>query len=181
MDKRSARQFVREKIKAMSDEDKQMQSEAVREIIKSFGIKGKKVFCYNSLADEAGTQELIKDLCKDNELYLPVMADKGEMYLVRTDENTPFETNGYSISEPVGQRLLPEQVMPDICITPLRAFDSKLNRAGRGKGYYDRFFSKCDCEKIGIAFNEQYVQEIQTEDTDVRLDKVVTQGRIYTK
>jgi 5-formyltetrahydrofolate cyclo-ligase len=35
-------------------------------------------------------------------------------------------------------------IFPDILLVPLICFDSKLNRIGYGKGYYDNYLSNCE-------------------------------------
>ncbi|MCF0205812.1 MAG: 5-formyltetrahydrofolate cyclo-ligase, partial [Bacteroidales bacterium] len=63
----------------------------------------------------------------------------------------------------------------DLIIVPGVAFDRNGNRLGRGRGYYDRFLCKYPkVEKIGICFDFQLLEEIPTEPTDIRMDKVVS-------
>lgn len=68
----------------------------------------------------------------------------------------------------------------DLILAPGLAFTKEGHRLGRGKGYYDKFFAKCDKElnnppiKIGLAFNEQIVNSIPTSDYDIRLDFVLS-------
>ena len=60
------------------------------------------------------------------------------------------------------------------------AFDNKRNRMGMGKGYYDKFLTKYnECFKIGIAFEEQRINEVPTEAHDISLDMIVTENNIY--
>lgn len=178
MDKKSLRKQIAARIAAMSAQEKSAQSQKVAQKIASFGIKGKKVFIYNALPDEVDTGQLIKTLAADNELYLPVVVGE-DMFLARYCERTV--TGAFGISEPEGERLTAEDVAPDICVTPLRAFDCNMNRLGRGKGYYDRFFAVCDCEKIALAFDCQKIDEINADAHDVKMDVVVTASEIYRK
>ncbi|MFA5423254.1 MAG: 5-formyltetrahydrofolate cyclo-ligase [Phycisphaerae bacterium] len=64
----------------------------------------------------------------------------------------------------------------DLVITPGLGFDHSGNRLGRGGSYYDRFFTsnKLNAVKCGLAFAEQVVDEITTNETDVPLDMLVT-------
>lgn len=178
MDKKSLRKAVKERIASMTDDEKRSESAAIAKKIESFSFKGKKIFIYNALPDEADTREIIGFLSKDNAVYLPVV-DGDDMLLAKYGDK---ETEGaYGIYEPEGRRFSASKIMPDICITPLRAFDLNLNRLGRGKGYYDRFFCVCDCTKIALAFDCQLVDEIPTESNDVRVDTVVTATMTYGK
>lgn len=178
MDKRSLRKEVSARIAAMTDREKARESAAVAEKIARLGLEDKKVFIYNSLSDEVDTSEAIKELAKNNEVYLPVV-DGEKMYLARYDGSG--RTGAYGITEPTGKRYSAKEISPDVCVTPLRAFDAELNRLGRGKGYYDRFFAECDCEKIAIAFDCQKVDALDTDAHDVKVDAVLTASGTYRK
>lgn len=178
MDKRSLRRLIAAEIAAMSAREKESESAIVASKVNALGIKGKKVFIYNSLPDEVDTAEIIKRLAENNEIYLPVV-DGDDMFLARYCERT--QKGAYGISEPEGKRYSAAQIMPDICITPLRAFDKELNRLGRGKGYYDRFFAECDCEKIALAFDCQNTEKIDADAHDVKMDAVITASETYLK
>ncbi len=69
----------------------------------------------------------------------------------------------------------------DIIFAPIVAFDANLNRIGMGSGWYDRFLARnLQALKIGIAYDESYVQKIESEPHDVRLDIIVTpKGLLY--
>jgi len=63
------------------------------------------------------------------------------------------------------------------------AFDLNKGRLGRGKGFYDRYFSKATAtlkEKnkplpylLGVAFKEQIVPEVPLENHDRIVDDIV--------
>lgn len=178
MDKRSLRKTVSARIAAMTAEEKAAESAAVAEKVRDLGIEGKKVFIYNALPDEVGTSEITEFLAKNNILYLPVV-DGEDMLLAKYDGSG--RQGAFGISEPEGKRYTAAEIMPDVCITPLRAFDEELNRLGRGKGYYDRFFAVCDCIKIAVAFDCQKVGKIEADAHDVRQDVVITASGIYRK
>ena len=178
MDKKSLRKAAKARIEAMSADDKTRESAAVAAKIKTLGIRGNKVLIYNALPDEVDTRGIIAFLARDNDVYLPVV-DGDDMYLARYDGSG--REGAFGISEPTGERFTAREIMPDICITPLRAFDAALDRLGRGKGYYDRFFAVCDCEKIALAFNCQKFDEIETDAFDVKMDAVVTASETYRK
>ena len=70
-----------------------------------------------------------------------------------------------------------------LIIVPLLGFDDSLNRIGYGGGYYDRYLSehrKRHSIIIGIAFEEQHCDRIETEIHDQKLDCVLTDFKIYT-
>ena len=71
--------------------------------------------------------------------------------------------------------------MPAVTVTPLLGADKNLNRLGKGKGYYDRYFAKVKTLRIGLAFDEQIVDDIPCEETDKALDILVSANGIKFK
>ena len=63
----------------------------------------------------------------------------------------------------------------DLIIVPGLGFDSECRRLGRGAGYYDRLLSESRAYKVGFCFDEQLLDEVCTEEHDVRMDCVVTE------
>jgi 5-formyltetrahydrofolate cyclo-ligase len=67
----------------------------------------------------------------------------------------------------------------DLVLVPGVAFDAQCHRLGMGSGFYDRFLAKLhpSARVIGIAFDEQVVEQVPCEEHDVPLDAVVTPTR----
>lgn len=96
-------------------------------------------------------------------------------------ENTQLRRNTYDIPEPVDGIEVPESKL-DVVFIPLLAFDTKGNRVGYGKGFYDRFLAKCRPEtlKIGISLFEAVPEITDASAEDIRLDYCVTPERVYS-
>ncbi len=76
-----------------------------------------------------------------------------------------------------------DEVVPDVILTPLLAFDRHGYRLGQGGGFYDRTLAKLKeaggVVSIGVAFVAQRVEQVPRDDFDQRLDFIVTeQGSI---
>lgn len=101
------------------------------------------------------------------------------MHYLLTD-NTVIKKNSYNIPEPVdGIEILNNKI--DVVFIPLLAFDTKGDRVGYGKGFYDRFLAKCKPEtiKIGLSFFEAEVEITDVFESDIKLDFCVTPNEIY--
>ena len=176
MEKQSARLLIRERLRTL--DNKQILSDMICKKIKGLNMKGKSILLYKALESEVNVDELIKMYMNTFDVYLPKV--KGDqMVLIKIDENTKYSVGAFNISEPIGKELDPKDVNIDVCITPLLGFDESLNRLGKGKGYYDRFFAKCNCKKIGVAFEAQKVDAIDVDKFDKKLDLVVTEEKVY--
>ena len=66
-------------------------------------------------------------------------------------------------------------------IIPLVGFDASCNRIGYGAGFYDRTLINYQQIKIGLAFSEQQVSELQIEKHDQIMDIIVSDEMIYRR
>ena len=71
------------------------------------------------------------------------------------------------------------ELVPDIMLVPLAAFDRRGERIGYGKGHYDRAIARLAADgrpltTIGLAFACQEVERVPSEPHDRRLDWILT-------
>ncbi len=95
-------------------------------------------------------------------------------------DTTIFTKNDYNIPEP--QNGIEVEVSKiEVVFVPLLAYDKKGNRVGYGKGFYDKFLSRCRPEtiKIGLSFFEPEIQIKSIFDSDIKLNYCVTPTKIY--
>jgi 5-formyltetrahydrofolate cyclo-ligase len=72
------------------------------------------------------------------------------------------------------------ELLPEVVLVPLLAFDRRGGRLGYGKGYYDRTLTRLQSRTrpplaIGLAFADQEVEDVPTGQDDVGLDGVITE------
>lgn len=113
-------------------------------------------------------------------LALPCIAGRGKPLIMRAwTIGDAFKEGQWGIREP-----LPEapEVLPDIALVPLAAFDRAGQRIGYGAGYYDMTLASLRAKKkvvaIGIAFAVQEVPHVPATERDERLDFVLTEKEI---
>nr|CAD7263416.1 unnamed protein product [Timema shepardi] len=80
-----------------------------------------------------------------------------------------------------GGRGVPELLSGlDLIVVPGLAFSREGARLGRGKGYYDTYLTKCRQLQntppvtVGLAFKQQLLDKIPTQDFDVKMDYVLS-------
>jgi 5-formyltetrahydrofolate cyclo-ligase len=119
---------------------------------------------------------------KDKEIVISKsdFATRVMTHFLLTD-NTKIKKNEYNIPEPVDGLEVPATKI-DVVFVPLLAFDTKGNRVGYGKGFYDKFLSKCKPEtiKIGLSFFAPEEQISDVFESDVLLDYCVTPNGVWT-
>jgi len=106
--------------------------------------------------------------------------NNGELTHFLLQENTPLIVSSQNIPEPASGIELSASQM-EVVFIPLLAFDEKGNRIGYGKGFYDRFLSKCNPETIfiGLSFFPAETA-IDSETVDIPLHYCITPDKIYT-
>jgi 5-formyltetrahydrofolate cyclo-ligase len=132
---------------------------------------------FSAIGDEIGALPLLTALARDgHRLCLPVMQGKGRPLLFRAW--TPGDATSaavWGIQEPLASAELLE---PDVLLVPLLAFDARGYRLGYGGGFYDRTIAGLRARKpvtaIGLAFDEQRVDDVPHSAEDQRLDWVLT-------
>jgi 5-formyltetrahydrofolate cyclo-ligase len=115
-------------------------------------------------------------------LALPVVVGRGKPLTMRAFVFGETLGSGvWGIREP-----LPDapEVLPDILLVPLLAFDRRGNRIGYGAGYYDRTIARLRELKtitaIGVAFSAQEFEDVPTTSRDARLDLVLTERGVVS-
>jgi 5-formyltetrahydrofolate cyclo-ligase len=90
------------------------------------------------------------------------------------EEDTVLMFNKFGVPEPVGAEQVVENKL-DLLFIPMLISDTKKYRVGYGKGFYDRFLSKCrkDAKFIGLNFFAP-IQEIEdANEFDIPLHQVI--------
>jgi 5-formyltetrahydrofolate cyclo-ligase len=125
-----------------------------------------------SLPDEIDTHAFIEKWSSEKIIVLPVMEGSTLAFARFMGEESLAVNNNYSIHEPAATPMVTLSQI-DVMVVPGEAFDKAGNRLGRGKGFYDRALQEYGGYKLGICFPHQFVASVPTEDTDVRMDKVI--------
>ena len=176
LDKKSLRKEVRSRKRQFSTEELIEESRPlIQRVLSHPRLQcAKTILLYNSLPDEVYTHDLIKQLHDAGKtILLPVVISDTEMELRLYSSSTSFETSSYGILEPTGEAFTDFSLI-EFALIPGMAFDEERNRLGRGKGYYDRFLPLLtNAYKVGICFPFQFLPNIPTEETDIKVDECI--------
>jgi len=135
------------------------------------------ISAYASMPDELDTRPLLQKLAGQGfELALPVMSGKNApLTFRRWLPGDVMVRRQWGIQEPSADK---PEIVPDVVLVPLLAFDRRGFRLGYGGGYYDRTLSALRRRKTiiaaGLALDEQEVDDVPHLDYDERLDWVLT-------
>jgi len=172
-DKTKIRRRIRNKKNILSDMEKSESSRMVFQKIEELPefINAKSVLLYWSLPDELPTHNFIEKWCKTKQILLPMV--KEDKMLIKPFVSTQdLHKSDMGIWEPATQNEYLKHI--DIVLVPGIAFDKFKNRLGRGKGYYDRYFTNKNITKVGICYDFQLLENVPTESYDVKMDIIIT-------
>jgi 5-formyltetrahydrofolate cyclo-ligase len=121
-------------------------------------------------------------------VFVPkIINDKLQFFQIFEHElNGQWEAGAFGIREPRdpdSRRALSPSHFPCLIITPGLAFDRNGNRLGRGKGYYDRFFTELDAQNLryfsaGLCMPSQIVERVPAKPWDKKMDIVLDVFRL---
>ncbi len=180
-DKTQIRQQLRERLAAMSDQDRHTKSVAACSLIAATTEfqSARIVMLYLSTPLEVDTASLaLRAWQRGKTVVVPKMSwDARRMVPVEITSlsSEHLQTTRQGIREPIAGNPVPLSFI-DLVIVPGMGFTEAGQRIGRGMGFYDRFLAQSDFLGVscGLAFEEQVVPYIPMLDHDVPLCMLAT-------
>jgi 5-formyltetrahydrofolate cyclo-ligase len=183
MNKKELRKIFKSKRSLISKSELKSISEVILDKIVSLQISGKKISLFLTIENqnEIDTFPILKKLEISNQIFAS-KSDFSTFYMkhYRITSDSTFTLNEYGIPEPLEEEQITENEF-DIVFVPLLAVDRFGNRVGYGKGFYDRFLSKCNpnCQFIGISLFDDLVEIDDISIEDIKLKTCITPNKIY--
>lgn len=133
---------------------------------------------YMAQGDEMSVAPLAQALAgKGHPLCLPVSVPDGAALVFRSYcDGDGLQDGVWRIPEPLP---LSPEIVPDVLLIPLLAFNRAGYRLGQGGGFYDRTLTALRAQKtvmaIGIGYEAQEVEALPVDSCDAALDAIVTE------
>jgi 5-formyltetrahydrofolate cyclo-ligase len=168
---------------ALSDEQRADAAQALARLKLPFEIApGTVVSGYSPIRNEIDPAPLMRKLAEAGaKLALPAVLARGKSLAFRAwspDDRLMLGPLGIPEPSPAAAELV-----PDIMLIPLAAFDASGHRIGYGAGHYDYTLAHLRKVKviaaIGIAFAVQQIKAIPALPHDVALDYVLTEKKVF--
>jgi 5-formyltetrahydrofolate cyclo-ligase len=144
--------------------------------------KGMVVSGYSPIRNEIDPVPLMRSLALQGaRLALPAVLARGKSLVFRAwSPNDRLMLGPLGILEPSPAAA---QLVPDIVLVPLAAFDRLGHRIGYGAGHYDHTLAHLRKQKpvatIGLAFAAQEIEAVPALQHDVALDYVLTEKQVF--
>jgi 5-formyltetrahydrofolate cyclo-ligase len=136
---------------------------------------------FNELATSPIYEQIWSDFPSVRTAAPRIGVESGHMESVVFTAETQHSESTWGIREPAaGEIIEPAEI--DVVLVPLLCFDMTGHRVGYGKGFYDRFLSKCraDCLKVGLSYFPPVSQITDTTVYDVVMDLCITPGEVFS-
>lgn len=179
------RERVRERLKAMSHDDRAWKSYLICDFIQQQRAwKEAKIVCLFAALPTEPVVELLWDdirVAGKKACYPKVNGDNLSLILV----NGPGDlvASRWQLREPVlREPNLQSLEKIDLLLVPGMAFSHNGGRLGRGGGFYDRLLARENLRayKLGVCFDAQIVPDLPLESHDLAVDEVVTESGVFT-
>ena len=122
---------------------------------------------------------LLSWLTEGKSLVLPVVdlstAQQPALKHREAQSESDLILNKWGIAEPVHGPIANLEAI-EVVLVPALGIDHTGNRIGYGKGFYDRFLTRMQCDKIAVAFAQGFVAALPAEKHDISVDGVVTEA-----
>src|ERR1700712_1345446 len=168
---------------ALSDEERNAAAQAIAARGLPVAIKpGSVVAGYSPIRGEIDPAPLMQTLAAQSaRLALPAVTARGTSLAFRAwSPGDRLMQGSLGIPEP---SLAAAEIIPDIMLVPLAAFDRSGHRIGYGAGHYDVTLAHLRKVKaivaIGIAFAAQEVETIPALSHDVKLNYILTEMKTF--
>lgn len=190
-DKEKIRNEIIRKRNELSKDEIAKKSQIIGEKLFSLSafVKARTILFYVSFRNEVETYPLIeRSLSLGKKVIVPrVNQEKKELELYEISSLEELTSGSWNIPEPDPKKAKMANLEEiDTVIVPGVVFDENGNRIGYGGGYYDRRLAvirKIKKEKvrfIGLGFDFQVKKEIPQGMSDVKVDSLVTEKRLFS-
>jgi 5-formyltetrahydrofolate cyclo-ligase len=168
---------------ALSDEQRTEAAQALAKRKLPFEItRGMVVSGYSPIRSEIDPAPMMRMLAEQGaKLALPAVMARGKSLAFRAwfpDDRLMLGPLGILEPSPAAAELI-----PDIMLVPLAAFDPQGHRIGYGAGHYDFTLEHLRKVKaitaVGIAFAVQQIKAVPALPHDVALDYVLTEKKVF--
>ncbi len=175
MDKKSLRSMIREKKRAMTEEQIVSASQRLGELFRAHPlyIKAKTIYGYLPYNQEVRTVPMLEQAIKDGKRIAVPKVFGDEMKFIYLDDLRRIEKGYCGIPEPIADGPVADDPTA-LVLMPGLAFDPQGHRIGYGGGFYDKFLAtEPNHPTLALCYEFQMVDHLETEEFDIPVDFVL--------
>lgn len=175
MDKKELRRCIRERKRAMTEEEIVSRSEALGKAFADSALyrAAETVYGYLPYNQEVRTVPMLEQALRDGKKVAVPKVVGDEMVFIYLSDLTQVEKGYAGIPEPIAD----EPVAHDetaLVLMPGLAFDAEGHRIGYGGGFYDKFLQREPKHPtLALCYEFQMQEHLETEEHDIPVDCVL--------
>lgn len=177
------RKEIREKRENLSEGEKEkLSSQIIKrffENISPYLEKAQVIMSYMDFKNEVSTGEINRKLIEMGKTVLIPRVSEDKSRIIPVVFNGEFKKGNFGILESKGNDFTEKNI--DIVIVPGVAFNTRGERIGFGRGYYDKFlnsFGETKPLKISLAYDFQVDDRFFGEEYDEKIHILITESKI---
>lgn len=189
--KQALRRDVKQRVAALSEQEKQRQSKVVSQKLFKHPKYAScdRIAVFLSMHDEVHMEDILRDLfARGKTCFIPRYQGQGGnhmdmLQLHSMQDMDALPLTSWNIRQPAEEDLTRAEALEtgglDLILMPGLGFDRSGKRLGRGKGFYDTYLERCAQHPRGkpytvaLAFKEQLCAEIPVDDHDMLIDEIL--------
>lgn len=175
MDKKQLRSQIREKKRAMTQQQIEDTSARLGELFAASEMyrSAKTIYGYLPYNQEVRTVPMLERALQDGKRVAVPKVYGDEMRFIYMTDLSLVEKSNFGIPEPIAN----EPVADDptaLVLMPGLAFDKEGHRIGYGGGFYDKFLAaEPEHPTLALCYSFQMLPKIETEEYDIPVDCVL--------
>lgn len=175
MDKKELRGTIRQRKRAMTEEEIVSRSRKLGELFAASEAykNAKTIYGYLPYNQEVRTVPMLEQALRDGKRVAVPKCYGDEMRFIFMDDLSKVEKGYANIPEPIAD----EPVADDktaLVLMPGLAFDPQGHRCGYGGGFYDKFLAEePDHPTLALCYEFQMLPYLETEEHDIPVDYVI--------
>ncbi len=140
------------------------------------------VACYVNKGSEVETKPIIRNiLTSSKKVLVPMVTGERDLVFSELRSLEELVPGTFGILEPQPDLTRPRSLETvDLAFIPGIVWDAEGYRVGWGKGYFDAVLEKLPnwATSIGLAYDQQVVEQVPREEFDLPVDLIVTETRV---
>ena len=175
MDKKELRRTIREKKRAMTEDEIENRSAKLAQLLYASDAyrNAKTIYGYLPYNQEVRTVPMLEQALRDGKRVAVPKVFGDEMKFLYLEDLTQVAKGYAGIPEPIADE--PEaQDRTALVLMPGLAFDPQGHRIGYGGGFYDKFLAaEPNHPTLALCYDFQLLPELETEEHDIPVDTVL--------
>ena len=175
MDKKELRRAIREKKRAMTEDEIENRSAKLAQLLYASDAyrNAKTIYGYLPYNQEVRTVPMLEQALRDGKRVAVPKVFGDEMKFLYLEDLTQVAKGYAGIPEPIADE--PEaQDRTALVLMPGLAFDPQGHRIGYGGGFYDKFLAaEPNHPTLALCYDFQLLPELETEEHDILVDTVL--------